>query len=181
MTVGQATTYCANHPTAETFLRCNRCDKPMCVKCATRTPTGYRCKECVRGLQKVYETAQWFDYLSAFTICLALAFLGSLFIPRMLLLAILLSPIAGTMIAEAARLATQKRRSGKLFKLVAAGVAAGSLPLLLYQILITIIQFNASGFAGFYALLPLLSHVIYLVMITTTAYYRFSGIVLKLR
>ena len=181
MTVGQGSIYCANHPTVETVLRCNRCDKPICVKCALRTPTGYRCKECVRGLQKVYETAQWFDYLSTFTICLVLAFLGSLFIPRMLLLAILLSPIAGTMIAEAARLATQKRRSVKLFKLVAAGVAAGCLPLLLYQIMITIIQFNASGFGGFYALLPLLSHVIYLVMITTTAYYRFSGIVLKLR
>jgi hypothetical protein len=181
MTVDQASIYCANHPTVETVLRCNRCEKPICVKCAILTPTGYRCKECVRGQQKVYETAQWFDYLSTSIICLVLAFLGSLFIPRMLILAIILSPIAGTGIAEAARLATQKRRSTRLFKLSAAAVAAGCLPLLLYQTLFTIIQVNASGLGGFYALLPLISHVIYLVLITTSTYYRFSGFVLKLR
>ena len=38
-----APTYCANHPTVETTLRCNKCGKPICAKCAIRTPTGYRC------------------------------------------------------------------------------------------------------------------------------------------
>ncbi len=45
-------TYCANHPGVETSLRCNKCGKPICAKCAVRTPTGYRCKECVRGQLK---------------------------------------------------------------------------------------------------------------------------------
>ena len=39
----------------ETSLRCNKCGKPICAKCAVRTPTGYRCKECVRGQQKIFE------------------------------------------------------------------------------------------------------------------------------
>ena len=38
-----APTYCANHPGVETSLRCNKCGKPICAKCAVRTPTGYRC------------------------------------------------------------------------------------------------------------------------------------------
>ena len=49
--------YCANHPAVETTLRCNRCGKPICAECAVRTPTGYRCKECVRGQQKIFDTA----------------------------------------------------------------------------------------------------------------------------
>jgi hypothetical protein len=181
MTEGGTTFYCANHPTVETVLRCNRCEKPICIKCAILTPTGYRCKECVRGQKKVFETAQWFDYVSTIIICGALAFIGSLFIPRVLLLAILVSPIAGTVIAEAARLATQKRRSTRLFQLAAAAIVTGCLPLMLYQIFITINQSQSVGFSGFYAFLPLLSHGIYLVMVTTSAYYRLSGAALKLR
>ncbi len=38
--------YCANHPTVPTFLRCARCDKPICARCRVSTPVGYRCFEC---------------------------------------------------------------------------------------------------------------------------------------
>ncbi|MCS7001590.1 MAG: hypothetical protein NZ518_01960 [Dehalococcoidia bacterium] len=38
--------YCANHPKVETWLRCNKCMKPICVRCSIPTPVGYRCKEC---------------------------------------------------------------------------------------------------------------------------------------
>ena len=37
---------CTFHPNVETQLRCNRCNKPICIKCAKHTPTGYRCPEC---------------------------------------------------------------------------------------------------------------------------------------
>ncbi|MCW8804247.1 MAG: DUF4097 family beta strand repeat-containing protein [Ignavibacteriaceae bacterium] len=69
---------CANHPNTETLLRCNRCEKPICIKCAIQTPTGYRCKECVQGQQKVFETAQWQDIPLAFIAAAVLSFLGSL-------------------------------------------------------------------------------------------------------
>ena len=72
------TLYCANHPTVETTLRCNRCEKPICTKCAVLTPTGYRCKECVRGQQKLFETAQWYDYVIVFIVVGVLSFLGIL-------------------------------------------------------------------------------------------------------
>jgi len=62
MTEAPTPIYCANHPQVETSLRCNRCGKPICPKCAVSTPTGYRCRECVRGQQKVFETAEWYDY-----------------------------------------------------------------------------------------------------------------------
>ncbi len=71
-------TYCANHPGVETSLRCNKCGKPICAKCAIRTPTGYRCKECVRGQLKIFDTALWYDYLLGFLTAAILGFLASL-------------------------------------------------------------------------------------------------------
>ena len=43
---------CSYHPNAMTRLRCSRCEKPICPKCAVRTPVGLRCPDCagVRGL-----------------------------------------------------------------------------------------------------------------------------------
>src|SRR6266700_3112765 len=56
------TLYCANHPTVATSLRCNKCNKPICHKCAVLTPVGYRCRECVRGQQQVFETVVWYAF-----------------------------------------------------------------------------------------------------------------------
>jgi hypothetical protein len=37
---------CAEHPGVETRLRCSRCGKPICPRCAVRTPVGMRCPDC---------------------------------------------------------------------------------------------------------------------------------------
>lgn len=42
----EAPMYCVNHPAVETYLRCARCDKPVCGKCRVSTPAGYRCFQC---------------------------------------------------------------------------------------------------------------------------------------
>ncbi len=43
---------CSYHPKVMTMLRCSRCGKPICPRCAVRTPVGLRCPDCagVRGL-----------------------------------------------------------------------------------------------------------------------------------
>ena len=46
--------YCVNHPDVETYLRCNKCGRPICPKCAVRTPVGYRCRDCVQAHQQVF-------------------------------------------------------------------------------------------------------------------------------
>ena len=60
------TLYCYVHPNRETSLRCNHCERPICADCAVLTPTGYRCKECVKGQQKVFDTSEWYDYVLGF-------------------------------------------------------------------------------------------------------------------
>lgn len=37
---------CSYHPSVMTMLRCSRCGKPICPRCAVRTPVGMRCPAC---------------------------------------------------------------------------------------------------------------------------------------
>ena len=164
--------YCANHPQVETNLRCNRCSKPICPKCAVSTPTGYRCRECVRGQQKVFETSLWYDYLSATLVAGILSFLGSLIVPNFWFFTFILAPVAGVIIAEVVRLVVRRRRSLRLFQLTALAVAIGSLPLLLMGLF-----YLLSGNLG--SILDLVLRGVYTFVVTSTAYYRLSGIQLR--
>ena len=162
--------YCANHPTVETSLRCNRCEKPICTKCAVLTPTGYRCKECVRGQQKVFNTAEWYDYVIAVVVAGGLAYLGSLIVPLIGFFTIFLAPVAAIAIAEIIRLAIRKHRAKLLFQLSAAAAVAGCLPML--------IRYGLSMFAGF-GYLGFIWMALYTVTLASTIYYRLRGISIK--
>src|SRR5215813_8342333 len=68
----EETLYCTIHPDRETTLRCNKCGRPMCAQCAVQTPVGYRCRECVRGIQAGYYKATQSDYIVIFAVCAGL-------------------------------------------------------------------------------------------------------------
>ena len=38
--------FCYRHPDRETYVRCGRCDQPICTRCAMQGPVGFRCKQC---------------------------------------------------------------------------------------------------------------------------------------
>ena len=164
------TLYCYVHPTRETSLRCNNCERPICAQCAVRTPTGYRCKECVRERQKTFETAEWYDFVFGFIIAAVLsaiaAFLVTLiggigFFGWFLIAAG--APTAAVAIAEGVRRVTNRRRSRALFITIAIGVILGSLPVILIQVL-----------RG--DLFGILFQAIYLIIATPVVYTRLSGI-----
>ena len=162
--------HCYVHPDRETSLRCNNCDRPICAECAIRTPTGYRCRECVKGQLKVFDTSQWYDYILGFVVAAFLsgvaAFLVTLigrigFFGWFIIAAG--APTAAVMIAEAVRLVTSRHRSRPLFITVAVGVVLGAIPVILLQLF----ALNLFG---------LLFQVIYLVLAVPVVYSRLSGI-----
>lgn len=164
------TLYCYVHPNRETSLRCNNCERPICAACAVRTPTGYRCRECVKGQQRVFDTSEWYDYVLGFITAGILsaiaAFLVTLiggigFFGWFLIAAG--SPTAAVAIAEGVRLVTRRHRSRPLFITVAAGVVLGALPVILLQVM-------------FNNLFGILFQVIYLIIAVPLVYTRLSGI-----
>ena len=164
------TLYCYVHPNRETSLRCNNCDRPICASCAVRVPTGYRCRECVKSQLKIFDTAEWYDYLLGFVVAGILSAMAAFLVTLIggigffgWFLIALGSPTVAVVIAEGVRLATRRHRSRPLFITVAAGVVLGALPVILFQLF----TFNLFG---------ILFQVIYLVISVPLVYTRLSGI-----
>ncbi|MBE0687733.1 MAG: hypothetical protein IH585_17205 [Anaerolineaceae bacterium] len=163
--------HCTWHPDRETYLRCNRCDKPMCIDCAVKTPTGYRCKECVRGQQKIFETAITQDYVFGIVIALVLGYIGGLLATRISFFVIFLAPFAGGIIAEAVRKVIQRRRSKKLFQSVTAAAVFGGL--------ISAIPLLLGLLFGSINLFGIIWMSVYIVLMTSALYYRLAGIQIR--
>ena len=172
-------TYCANHPDRETGLRCNRCEKLICTRCAQRTPTGYRCKECVSGHQRAFDTAEWYDFPIAFILAGGLSFLGSLLVTFVGFFMVLVGPAAGGIIAEAVRFVVKRRRSRNLFLFTLAAIILGGSLLFISALIPAIGSLAVVGAQGLGFFYPLIWHVVYLFLATSTAYYRLSGIRIK--
>lgn len=169
--------YCANHPTRETMLRCNRCEKPICSSCAIHTPTGYRCQECVNAQKKKFDTAEWHDYIvgvgvtSAMSLSASIAIvIGSLLTAFVPFLSFWITAILSIAVANGSASLTGKivkrflggRRSKNLFIISTVGVVFGALPVILFYL-----------YVG--NLFSLIWQGIYLFVAVPAVYYYLSG------
>ena len=125
---------CVNHPDVETTLRCNRCGRPMCVRCVQLTDVGYRCKDCIREQQNVYFTAESRDYVVAAVVSFLLAAVATpviqllLAIAGMLLggiLAFAFGPVVGGSAATLIRRSVGRRRGRYLGAVVVVAILLG--------------------------------------------------------
>lgn len=179
------TTYCANHPNTPTTLRCNRCNTLICTKCAMRTPVGYRCRNCVRNQQQIFETALWYDYALAVVVAAPLATLLGSLVLSLQFFAIVLAPVVGGIVAEGVRFAVRRRRGRFLSLVAAAGFAVGCVPLIFWPVLENLIMLLTSGggdilstlvIAVTSSLISFIWPVAFAILGTSTLYYRLRGI-----
>lgn len=169
---------CANHPGTPTRLRCYKCNKPICSKCAMLTPVGYKCKSCTSAQQQIFETALWYDYAIALALTAILAGVAGFFVSFLGFFVIVLAPVAGGLIAEAVRWATQRRRGRWLPAAAVAGFVLGGLALMavpLANALFSLLVWGGLN-AGLGFLLNLLWPLVYTVLGASTLYARLRGI-----
>ncbi|MEZ4865269.1 MAG: B-box zinc finger protein [Caldilineaceae bacterium] len=127
--------YCPQHPTVATQMRCNKCGKLICLKCAVQTPVGYRCRTCVYQQQNVYFNAKGHDDLLAFVIALGLALVSTPIVAIIadsfyfgaFYLAFLGGPGAGAILVQLIRAAVGRRRSRYTGYFVLGGLMTGVL------------------------------------------------------
>ncbi|MBN1991519.1 MAG: hypothetical protein JW953_02365 [Anaerolineae bacterium] len=136
--------YCYRHPNVETGLRCNRCNRPICPKCARRTPVGFRCPDCIREQENKFYTGGNTDYLIAAAISFPLSLiaaglftfiLGGFWIWWTLLIGFFVAPAVAGFIAEAVRWGVRRRRSRYLGRVVAGCLILATLPFGLFSLL----------------------------------------------
>lgn len=115
-------TFCAVHTDVETALRCNRCGRYMCPKCAVRTEVGYRCRQCVYQQQDKFFKASQQEQLISLAVVFGLSLVAGLIVPRLFLIGVLfLSLPAGVAIGELA-LRAAKRQRGRYVPQIAVGL-----------------------------------------------------------
>jgi hypothetical protein len=166
LSIGSQVLYCANHPTRETHLRCNKCGKPICSSCAQPTPVGYRCPECIREHQDIFYTAKPIDYVIAVIVALPLSLIAGILAPRLWFFVIFLGPIIGTFIGRIVFRAVGRRRGRGMPQLVSAIIIAGALvPLIPSLLLLLTGNLNIS-------LMSLLFSGIYMFTASGAAYYQ---------
>ncbi|MBX3014202.1 MAG: hypothetical protein KF832_21955 [Caldilineaceae bacterium] len=159
--------YCANHPETETLLRCNKCGKPICMKCAQLTDVGYRCKDCIRTQQNVYFNAQSFDNPIAFAVSFLVALVATPLVSLVFSLAgffgwifaFLAGPSAGGLLSQIIRWAVGRRRGRYLPYFAIGGIILG--------MVVGVFAGALFGVGRGFALLPL---IIFAFLSASTAY-----------
>jgi hypothetical protein len=121
------TMHCYRHPDREVWIRCGRCDRPICTQCAMQGPVGFRCKQCGKLA---------FDPLTSFTprqlllgsATAILAGVATGFIAtRIGFFSIFVAYFAGGIIAEAITRVTGYKRGPVMMAIVFGGLALGTL------------------------------------------------------
>ncbi len=158
-TLEETMNYCAVHPERDTELRCNRCERYMCVDCARRTPVGYTCRECARGHENRFYQGSLLDYVLVAAVSAiggAVTVLAAMLVGGFLILGFILGPAIGGGAAQLALQITGRRRgrhsgyvsAGSLFLggLAAAFLLAGGISIIT---LLTLALAGSAAFARF--------------------------------
>jgi hypothetical protein len=162
-------------PEEEIQLRCNRCNKPITPATAILTETGYRCAECVRAQQRVFDTTKKLDPILGFAVAALISFAGSWLAGMLGFFIILVAPAIGTLIINAVRLVVNRRRSKALNMAVLVGAIVGALPLLIIAIL-PLLSGSGLLLTGGGNLLPLIWRVVYAALVSSSAYAQAKGL-----
>ncbi|MGB2962360.1 MAG: hypothetical protein WBB69_00050 [Anaerolineales bacterium] len=163
---------CTFHPKRETQLRCNRCDRPICIKCATHTPTGYRCPECIRSQQKVFITTKWFDHIIAFGITGVISFLGSLLTDFVGFFTIFIAMGAGYLAVKLVKKGINNRRSPLLSIVMSITAFITSLLPSLFWIISMVPYILEVGLLNSGVFYSLIWNLVYSVLTTSYVYYQ---------
>jgi hypothetical protein len=120
--------FCYRHPVRETYVRCGRCDQPICTLCAMQGPVGLRCRVCGTPPRDPLTTLTPAQLAAGIGVALAAGTLGGLVgLHTGFFLSLCAGPFIGGMIGEATVRATGYKRGPLVRILVVGGIVGGLL------------------------------------------------------
>lgn len=161
---GEILYVCFRHPETETNLRCYNCSRPICMKCAKRTPVGYMCPICVHEAQEVFFSANVIDYLAAAAVAFILGLIGGIIARFIGFFVIFVAAGGGALIGRLSFRAARRHRGRYMPHLVALMVVIGAIIPSLGTLLLVLV--NPGSF------LSLLWPAVYLFLAPAAAYWQ---------
>ena len=118
--------YCYRHPTRETWVRCGRCDQPICSQCAMQGPVGFRCRECGRPARDPLTSMRPSQLAIGLGISVLGGFVVGLFSTRIGFFGLLLAWFVGGVIADAVIRFIGFKRGPRMVATLIGGILVGA-------------------------------------------------------
>lgn len=142
---------CYRHPDRETWVRCGRCDQPICSGCAMQGPVGFRCRECGKPARDPLTSIR----PGQLAIGLGISILGGLIVGaiagRIGFFGLLLAWFGGGLIADAVIRVVGYKRGPKLIAMLFGGILLGAAAAFVGEASVFAGQFGASLMGYVYA------------------------------
>ena len=119
--------YCYRHPDRETWVRCGRCDQPICTRCAMQGPVGLRCRTCGKPSRDALASLNTRQLAIGLAVASALGAVVGYFGAQFGFLMIVVGFFAGTIIAEALDRTIGIKRGPRILAIAVGGVVIGGL------------------------------------------------------
>jgi hypothetical protein len=119
--------FCYRHPDRETYVRCGRCDRPICTRCAMQGPVGFRCKQCGTLANDPLTSIRPTQAALGLAVAIGGGVVVGLIAGMLGFFTIFISFIAGGAISEAVVRFTGYKRGPIMLAIVLGGIVAGTL------------------------------------------------------
>jgi hypothetical protein len=117
--------YCYRHPDRETWVRCGRCDQPICTRCSMQGPVGLRCKTCGKPSRDALASLNTRQLAIGSAVATGLGAVVGYFGAQFGFFMIVVGFFAGTIIAEALDRTVGIKRGPRILALAITGIAIG--------------------------------------------------------
>jgi MFS family permease len=118
--------HCYRHPDRETYVRCGRCDQPICPKCAMQGPVGFRCRTCGTLKNDPITSFSPGQLVAGLATSIAAGAIASLISGQIGFYGIFIGFFAGGFVAEIVARTIGYKRGPVMLGILAAGIVAGT-------------------------------------------------------
>jgi hypothetical protein len=119
--------HCYRHPDRETWVRCGRCDQPICMGCAMQGPVGLRCKTCGKPARDALASLRPSQVAIALAVAGGLGAAVAYFSVQFSYLMIVIGFFAGTFVAEGFDRTIGIKRGPRIVGLAITGILLGGI------------------------------------------------------
>ena len=117
---------CYRHPDRETWVRCGRCDQPICSRCAMQGPVGFRCRDCGRPAFDPLTSMRPSQLAIGLAIAASGGLITGLLTSRIGFFGLLIAWFAGGIVADAVMRFVGFKRGLRMAVTLVGGILVGS-------------------------------------------------------